>query len=306
MDFEVLVDCDLLELQCFEDSSNVENKKVLSLANDFEDGKWRGQKFHDFIWDNMAETSLTQRERDSLAGRPSSILHAAAQNLRLTDNSKDVGQGSELAEIVLYGIMKHKYNALPVVPKIFYKQNVNDFAKGADSVHIVVKDDEFTLWFGEAKFYKDIADARLASIVTSVGNSLDTAKLKKENAIICNVSEVDSLGFDPALADKIKRALSNRNSIDSLKPRLNIPILLLHECSLTKEEKQFSDEYKKRLTEYHTTRALSYFSKQLKTLKPKIHLYEQITFHVILFPVPDKKAIVKKFVRHVELRREND
>ncbi|HDS1816228.1 TPA: DUF1837 domain-containing protein [Pseudomonas putida] len=306
MDFEVLVDCDLLELHSFEEPIDAENKKVLSLANDFEDGKWRSQKFHDFIWDNMAETSLTQRERESLAGRPSSILHAAAQNLRLTDSEKDVGQGSELAEIVLYGIMKHKYGALPVVPKIFYKQNVNDFAKGADSVHIVVKDDDFTLWFGEAKFYKDVEDARLASIVKSVANSLDTAKLKKENAIICNVSEVDYLEIDPLLGEKIKNALSNRNSIDSLKPRLNIPILLLHECSLTREERQFSAEYKKKLTEYHANRALSYFSKQLNSLGAKIHLYEQITFHVILFPVPDKKSIVKRFVRHVQLRREDD
>ncbi|MGY8685369.1 Hachiman antiphage defense system protein HamA [Bradyrhizobium sp. UFLA05-153] len=68
----------------------------------------------------------------------------------------------------------------PVVTKIFYKQNDQDNAKGADSVHIVVNGDDFTLWFGEAKFYNSIADARLDAVVTSVLNSLSTDKLKKE------------------------------------------------------------------------------------------------------------------------------
>ncbi|CAH8239063.1 hypothetical protein VAEKB19_520003 [Vibrio aestuarianus] len=94
------------------------------------------------------------------------------------DKTKDISKGSELAEILLYGIMKHHYGALPVVPKIFYKQNAQDNAKGADSVHLVIKDNDFTVWFGEAKFYNKIEDARLASIVSSVANSLDTKKLK--------------------------------------------------------------------------------------------------------------------------------
>ena len=54
-------------------------------------------------------------------------------------NIKTDTEGSELAEILLYGIMHHHYKALPVVPKIFNKQNSNDNAKGADSVHIVLE-----------------------------------------------------------------------------------------------------------------------------------------------------------------------
>ena len=58
-------------------------------------------------------------------------LIEAAKNLRLTDiDGDDPGKGSEIAEIALYGIMHHHFGALPVVPKIFYKQNVQDNAKG--------------------------------------------------------------------------------------------------------------------------------------------------------------------------------
>ena len=84
----------------------------------------KNDKFQSFVWDNIAETALSYQEREILNSQPHSMLIESAKNLRLTDADKDIGKGSELAEIVLYGIMKHKYKAFPVVPKIFYKQNV--------------------------------------------------------------------------------------------------------------------------------------------------------------------------------------
>ena len=90
----------------------------------------------------------------------------------------------ELAEILLYGLMKEHYKALPVVPKIFYKQNTKDNAKGADSVHIVIEDGKYSIWFGEAKFYNSLEEARFDTIIKSVETTLQTDKLKKENSII--------------------------------------------------------------------------------------------------------------------------
>ena len=142
--------------------------------------------------------------------------------LQLIYERTDISKGSELAEVVLYGIMKDYYKALPVVPKIFYKQNSQDNAKGADSVHIVVTDNDFSIWFGEAKFYNNIENARLDSIVVSVGNSLATDKLRKENAIITNVSDLDLLEIDSSLKEEIKSTLSPKNSIDDIKPRIHI------------------------------------------------------------------------------------
>lgn len=304
MDFSILIDCRFDDLKLVEPSENTAQKKVLSLVNDYEDGKWRYSKFQDFIWDNIAETSLSQRERESLGAKPSSLLRAAAKNLRLTDKDGDIGRGSELAEIVLYGIMKHQFSALPVVPKIFYKQNSQDNAKGADSVHIVLEDDNFSIWFGEAKFYTSIEDARLGSIITSVENALQTTKLKKENSIITNVCDIDTLCLDPELTEQIKGALSNQHSIDHLKPKLNIPILLLHECAITRDSTIFSAEYQEQIVAFHQQRALAYFQKQVKQLGDKVFLYAEIKFHIILFPVPQKAPIVNKFVSRVEFLRD--
>jgi hypothetical protein len=177
--FEILVDVTLAGITSVSQLTSLINKRVLSLINDFEDTKWRYAKFQSYLWDNIAQTALSQRERSALVDQSHSSLMAAAQNLRLTDND-EIGQGSEIAEVFLYGLMRHRFGALPVVPKIFYKQNVQDNAKGADSVHIVVDGDDFTLWFGEAKFYSSIADARLDSVVTSVMNSLESVRVVHE------------------------------------------------------------------------------------------------------------------------------
>ena len=297
MDFEILIDETLSKLM--DGVEHAENRKLLSMVNDFEDGKWRYKKFQNFIWDNIAETSLSCKERQCLINNSHSLLTEAAKNLRLTDKEKDISRGSELAEIVLYGIMKNHYGALPVVPKIFYKQNSQDNAKGADSVHIVIDNNDFSLWFGEAKFYNSIEDARLSSIIESVDNSLKTDKLKKENSIITNVQDLDLMIQNSQLKENVKHALSNKSSIDSLKSKINIPIFILHECDLTKNQSLCSEEYKIKVLEYHKERAVSFFKKQINSLK-NTYLHEEIKFHIILFPVPEKKVIVDRFVQNVE------
>jgi len=288
--FEILIDDTFAHTNTDATLTPVGNKNVLSMINNFEDGEWRYKKFQNFIWDNIAETSLSLKERECLVDKNHSLLTSAAKNLRLTDKDGDISKGSELAEIVLYGIMKHHYKALPVVHKIFYKQNSQDNAKGADSVHIVIEDNgtDFSIWFGEAKFYNSIEDARLAVIIESVGNSLQTDKIKKENSIITNVIDINYLIENETLRNKILKALSLEESIDNLRPKLHIPILLLHECEITKTQTTLSDDYKNKIVEYHKQRSESYFKKQIKSLGG-LPMYSEINFHIILFPVPNKK-----------------
>jgi hypothetical protein len=302
LDFHILVDDFLWKLIPEDELNLCKTEKLLSLSNDFENGQWRDSKFQSFIWDNIAETALSYRERNALVDKAHTRLVEAAKKLRLTDSSKEqIGQGSELAEIVLYGIMKNHYGALPVVPKIFYKQNVQDNAKGADSVHIVIEGEtDFSLWLGEAKFYNSIDDPRLASIVTSIENSLDLDKIKKENSIITNISDLDELlpaGSD--LHSNITKLLSKGTSIDLLKPKLHIPVLMLYECAITTSGSEFNDDFKDRLAIYHLDRCKAFFKLQINKIKEKVHKYDEIHFHCIVFPVPSKENIVKTFVENV-------
>lgn len=102
---------------------------------------------------------------------------------------------------------------------------------------------------------------------------------------------------------KIKEALSPQESIDSIKPKIHIPILLLHECSITKDADRMSEEYKRRIVCYHKERANSYFKKQISKLG-RLFKYGELKFHLILFPVPSKKNIVDKFVSNVKFYKE--
>lgn len=301
--FDIVIDDTLAGITTVAELTKLVNKQVVSLVNDFEDAKWRYPKFQNYLWDNIAQTALSQRERAALVDQSQSSLVAAAKNLRLTDKDK-VGEGSEIAEVFLYGLMRHHFGALPVVPKIFYKQNAQDNAKGADSVHIVLDGDDFSLWFGEAKFYNSLADARLDSVVTSVLNSLSTDKLKKENAIITSVSDLDDLPIESGLKDRIKAALDNRESIDLLKPKIHIPILLLHECAVTAATTDISGDYKAEIYNFHRGRAEAYFKKQIAK-SGSVHKYDDLTFHIILFPVPSKAAIVDAFVKAVAFYKES-
>ncbi|MCC4226787.1 HamA C-terminal domain-containing protein [Zunongwangia profunda] len=306
MKFEIIVNNIFDDVKLDDTLSPTHNKSVLGIINDFENGEWRYEKFQNFVWDNIKDTALSYSERQALlTDGAGSILAESAKKLRLVESLDAIGRGSEIAEIVLYGIMKNHYRALPIVPKIFYKQNTGDEAKGSDSVHIVIEsEDSFSLWFGESKFYNSIENARLDTIVTSVKDSISLEKIKKENSIITNLSDInDFQEISEDLRNKIKASLSQNESIDNIKPILNIPILLLYECEQTKTGKDLNPEYKQGLIDYHKDRATQYFKKQIKKCTD-VHLYEKINFHIILFPVAEKEKIVNKFIQIAKAYRD--
>ena len=299
--FHIILSCPFSDLAVDKSLTPIERKDTLCMVQDFEDGEWRINDFLDYIWDNIAETALNNAERTALGNRPSSLLVRAAKNLRITDN--DIA-GGEIAEVLLYAIMRNYYGALPVVPKIYYKQNVNDYAKGADSVHIVIEpDNKFSLWLGEAKFYDSIDDSRLNSIVDSVYNTLSTEKIKKENSIIVGINELQSLGLSASFIEEIYSLLNRDVSIDRIKPLLHIPILILHECDITSSTTQLDEAYMSSIKSYYIDRINLYYKKQINKCASEVHLYSEIHFHLIIFPVPKKSDIVEKFTNRAKIFR---
>lgn len=301
--FDILVDDALMHFN--PDRTNIcpdENNRLLSVVNGFEDGNWMKKNFQDFIFNNVALTALTASERAKIVDEQYTTLTEAAKHLRLIE---DKGKGSEIAEIVLYGIMKHHFGALSVVPKIFYKQNDNDNAKGADSVHIVIDGaGNFELWLGEAKFYSDIEDDRFYEPLKSVAQMLSTPILKKEIGVMTSLNELDDQIDDKDLVARIKDALSGGVSIDDIKPLIHVPILLLHQCDITSGATVLDDAYKKAIVRHHEERAVSYFTKQINKLGG-IPNYTKIQFHLILFPVPNKENIVNWFVERAQKLKED-
>jgi hypothetical protein len=288
----------------------IDGREVLSIVNDYSDDQWQKQKFLNFIWNNIALTALSKDERDKLIDNSYSATIAAAKKLRLLDRTNgDLDtEGSELAEIILYGIMHHHYKALPVVPKIFNKQNPQDNAKGADSIHLVADAvGDFTIWHGEAKFYNSIDDIRLPKIISSVLTSLGKSAIVNENRIMSSSSDLKVyLKDSPELLAKVLELLDDEASVDPIKARLNIPILLLHECKITSSYKVMSDEYIQEVLVFQRNRVSQFYKKLYSKAKkdngknnPIIN-FDKIKLHFILFPVPDKKSIVGEFLSEVD------
>ena len=299
--FDVVVDDSLQNLS--DDTIDPNNKALLSLVNGFESGKWRRQQFEHFIWNNIKDTALSQVEREALIGEEQSVITKSAKSLRLLEGDE---KGGEIGEILLYGIMKKYYSALPVVPKIFYKQNRNDYAKGADSIHITLnKDGSFSLWLGEAKFYNSLKNARLNSIVESVHNMFIDDKLRKELNIVTSLKDLDSLIKDKSLLEEIKHKLSDGISLDDIKQQLHVPILILHECDLTKDNTESFNEYKKKIKNEHIKKAETFMKKQ-DTKFESVYMYKEIKFHLILFPVPNKSELVDRFYTKAMFDRDED
>ncbi|MGJ0158496.1 HamA C-terminal domain-containing protein [Campylobacter coli] len=272
---------------------------LLSLINDFEEGEWRFEKFNQYIMNTLAETALTKKEREALREEPYSLIKQSIANL----NQKE----GELGEIFLYGIMKKYYNALPIVPKIFYKQNANDYAKGADSVHLTIENKECHLWLGESKFCTNITDA-IDKAIESIKNLLVKKKLNKEKSIITNINDLELYMEDKKdevseeNINKIKKILRQETPIDELKNILHIPISIIYQCNTTKAYNELSEEYKQKITKFHQKKAKQAITKITNELN-NVYKVEKIKFHIILFPVPDKKRIRCDFTKKLEVAK---
>lgn len=285
IDFEIIVD-DLL----------IDNGMLLSLANDFESYKWRDDKFMHFILNNLQYAALSAKERDSMIEKPYNALAKAISNLNL----KEIG--GEIGEIFLYGIMQQYYQALPIVPKIFYKQNPKDEVKGADSIHITINDNICYLWLGESKFYTNLKKA-FKDALESVKILLSEDKLKRENSMITNLRDLDDIAEKhnnhKSIIINFKNFLESNYSIDDLKKILHIPISIIYQCEKTANTKELNADYKKTIKEFHENESKNFLDEIIQELED-IPYIEKIQFHIILFPVPDKNQLVKNIINKMK------
>ena len=63
------------------------------------------------------------------------------------------------------------------------------------------------------------------------------------------------------------------------------------------------ENYLEKIKRKHIKKANDYFAKQVDALKDIVHKYEEIHFHLILFPVADKDAIVEEFLKLATIYR---
>lgn len=281
----------------------IDNGYLLSLINDYEDKKWCYNKFDDFIGNNIIETALNYEERQKVINKAKTVIQQAYKRLKPFANN-DKGFGGEVGEIFLYGVMREYYNALPIVAKIFHKQNRNDNVKGADSIHITIDEaNNFEFWYGEAKFYKSLNSQNFNNLIESIKNLLSSNKLKDENLAVINSVDLKHILTNNNKSEEdiqnvilqIKKLLVG--SLDDFKTKLHIPIAVLYQCDITANNTKKDQAYMKIIKQKHEEIAKEYFKRHNNTLK--IDYIEVIKFHLILFPVPDKEKIIETHKRNI-------
>ena len=88
--------------------------------------------------------------------------------------------------------------------------------------------------------------------------------------------------------------------------RYIIYLFASYECKITNDATELTEAYLNDIKEYHLNRAQKYFVLQNnKQKKENIYGYEHIQFHLILFPVPQKKDIVNWFIERAKQIKED-
>lgn len=298
---ETLVDVNFAD-EVLKHPGCVGNERQVGLLGPLDGEQWSNDLFEEFIFENLKYAASTPEEWASVIS-PEVKIRKIARRIRICEGKS---KASELAEICLYGIMREHYHALPAVAKIYYKQNVNDTVKGADSVHVVLESDgKFSLWYGEAKFYQKITDAKIQIIVGSVKDMLDSNKMTKENELVLGVPALRSLIEDDIIYRRIESMLSHEGLSDELCSILHVPILLLYQDAQVLEQEPITKDARENIRANMEGIAKQYFDAQIKELGSHPQ-YSQICFHLILFPIPNKAIVAERFNRKMTTLRGMD
>jgi hypothetical protein len=177
-------------------------------------------------------------------------------------------------------MVRQHYKSIPAISKYFYKDSSNDTVKGFDAVHVVQQKDEFELWLGEVKFYKQISSA-IADVVAELKLHSERNYLRSEFIAITNKLDESWEG-----TSALKELLHQNNSIDKIFKRICIPVLLTYESKVLDTYKEVSTEYKKAFEEEVLRHRDTFAGKELP---------QNVTVHLFLFPLHKKENLLKKF-----------
>lgn len=254
------------------------------LCAGYEGGRWRKVGLSTYLLNHLVEFAFRWSELQELNSATAlEMLDEAAK--RVYDSEKFVGRG-EFGELLLHAVLRSHCDSEPALSKIFFKTGDNDTVKGFDCVHVVPRGDALELWFGEAKFYKDVRKA-VRDAVEELERHFGTKYLRREFALVQSK-------IDPSwpYAQQFRDLLSKSKPIDEIFDVLRIPVLLTYDSSAVGAHGEVSEAFVTEL-EAEARAAMDYFLDQSSALPSEIQL------HLLLVPLKDKKALVTHLHRRL-------
>ncbi len=248
---------------------------------DYEEGDWNYRQFVTWFGEHLPAFALTPSEYAALTDRGLNDKLERAAGIFFDKRPKGpYDTRGEIGELILHGVIRDIYQTTPLISKIYYKTAPGDPVKGADTVHAIILDGEVdSLWLGEAKFYRDSADG-IAAAVKSISDMLERLKNRKEFMFIRHHLDKD----DPNAA-AVESLISDATSLDEIKPKLCIPVLVTYESSVTGAHTKISADF---LTE---------LEKELEPLfadfYKKTESIDEVDVHIFFMPMKDKDQLLK-------------
>ena len=204
--------------------------------------------------------------------------------------AKKNSKTGEPGELILFLLLESQ-NIVQLVNKMNLKTSPEEFYKGSDAVHIQIKNNNVTLFFGESKIYTDFQGA-LTDAISSVEGFID----KKEDFEFDIISQhMDDSKFDNHV-DQIKKLLLPY-SANSLNYDKKYPVFLGFEwnelknlpTNLESAETHFSNKYQNLHNNYNKK-----ISSKIK--KSKINTK---TLDFYLIPFQNVTNFRKKFIGEI-------
>lgn len=244
-------------------------------CTDYESGKWRAKDFAEYLIEWLPEFALKFSDFENFNGVTGrKLLKKAAHSLYTTIKKENRG---EFGEILLHALVREHFNSKPAVSKVFYKTSSNDTVKGFDAVHLVEFENDYEIWLGEAKFYSDYKHA-INDVVSEIEQHLNDGFLREEFMFV--EGKIDEKW---KLATKFKDLISNRVSLDDIKKRICIPILITYNTDLYKKHTQFTEDFKTDIST-ECNKAFASLEQRCRGINIKLHVF--------LVPLADKQELV--------------
>lgn len=254
-----------------------ENPPLYVVCPGYEMKVWRGEDLaSDVFKRHLTSFALRFSEFQSINGDTAgAAISRAAKKVYASDKYKSRG---EFGELILHGVLRDFFGAIPAVSKIYYKDSDNDTVKGFDSVHIVESGDEIEIWLGESKFYQDLGKA-IRDVTAEITDHLDRDFLRREFVAI--TSKLDDAWPHSA---RLTAMLDEGLSLDRIATSLVMPVFLTYDSDAVSDWDAVCRGYVEQVAEEAESAR--------RTLRGRLSMPLPVRVRFILLPLKSKSDFV--------------
>jgi len=223
----------------------------------------------------------------------------------------------EFGEVILHLLLRDYLNTVPLISKIYFKDAYGPTVKGLDTIHIgpsVHNLKEQSLYLGESKLHRT-GESGVKELIQDIKEHFNRDFLNGEFILIgnkkrafINIGEYKDLNTKENYIEFLKskdywfQQLDNiqtgKGKLQDIFKSITIPLLCTYTSKIfANHTDETTDAFKKEYEE-EMQKLKTLFDTELTTLKSSAKVGEPISTNLdivlMLFPVPDKKELVKK------------